>query len=96
MDASQLLAYLHAINVGEMDGIRAKLQEARQACRQLGQEPVLLKSFGGGDTNHFNNRDLTSIVFGLGMEGIHSPDEYILLERLEKSAALLQQIVWSI
>jgi tripeptide aminopeptidase len=67
-----------------------------KACRQVGQEPVLLTSFGGGDTNHFNNRDLTCIVFGLGMEAIHSPDEYMLLERLQQSAALLQQIVLSV
>ena len=40
MDASQLLAYLHAINVGEMDGIRAKLHEAQQACRELEQEEL--------------------------------------------------------
>jgi hypothetical protein len=35
MDTSQLIAYLNAINVGEMDGIRAKLAKAKQACHEL-------------------------------------------------------------
>jgi hypothetical protein len=35
MNTSQLIAYINAINVGEMDGIRAKLTNAKQACREL-------------------------------------------------------------
>ena len=63
------------------------------ACRAMGREPAMLTSYGGGDTNNFNNQDLNSIVFGLGMEAIHTPDEYMLIERLEQSAALLHRIV---
>ena len=36
-DASQLIAFLNAINVGELDGIRAKLAQAREACIALEQ-----------------------------------------------------------
>jgi len=43
MDAEKLMAYLHAINVGEMDGIRVKLGEARQACRELDQPELAEK-----------------------------------------------------
>jgi hypothetical protein len=35
MNASKLIAFLNAINVGEMDSIRTKLDAARQACRDL-------------------------------------------------------------
>lgn len=66
-----------------------------QACGQEGRQPVLLTSFGGGDTNRFNNRELSSIVFGLGMEEIHTPAEYMLVERLEQAACLLERIVVS-
>lgn len=32
MNTSQLIAFLNAIEVGQMDSIRAKLDEARKAC----------------------------------------------------------------
>ena len=37
MDASQLIAYLNALNRGEVDGIRHKLEQARLACVELNQ-----------------------------------------------------------
>jgi hypothetical protein len=37
LDASRLIAFLNAINVGELDGIRAKLAQAREACVALEQ-----------------------------------------------------------
>ena len=40
MNPSQLIAFLNAIGVGEMDGIRAKLERAREACRALEQSEL--------------------------------------------------------
>ena len=37
LDASQLIALLNAINVGELDGIRGKLALARDSCVALDQ-----------------------------------------------------------
>jgi ABC-type phosphate transport system auxiliary subunit len=37
MNATQLITYLNAIDVGELDGIRAKLEQARIACIELRQ-----------------------------------------------------------
>lgn len=37
MDTSQLIAHLNALNLGEMDAIRDKLEQARQACLDLQQ-----------------------------------------------------------
>ncbi len=37
MTTTQLVAYINAIRVGEMDAIRGKLGEARQACLDLSQ-----------------------------------------------------------
>ena len=34
---AQLVAYINAIRVGEMDGIRSKLEEARRGCLELEQ-----------------------------------------------------------
>lgn len=36
-DPQQLIAFLNAIRVGALDGIRAKLGEARQRCLDLDQ-----------------------------------------------------------
>jgi hypothetical protein len=43
MDTSQLIAALNSINVGELDGVRVKLNEARQACVALQQEELANK-----------------------------------------------------
>ena len=40
LSASQLIAFLNAINVGELDGIRAKLATAREACIDLEQDEL--------------------------------------------------------
>ena len=40
MNPSKLIAYLHSINVGDLDGIRAKLVAAKQACLDLDQEDL--------------------------------------------------------
>ena len=40
LNASQLIAFLNAINVGELDGIRAKLGLAREACISLEQDDL--------------------------------------------------------
>jgi hypothetical protein len=43
LNPSQLIAFLNAINVGELDGIRAKLGRARDACRSLEQDDLAEK-----------------------------------------------------
>jgi len=43
MDRSQLIAYLNAIGVGELDSIRTKLREARAACVGLQCSDLAIK-----------------------------------------------------
>ena len=40
MNTSQLIAYLNAINTGDIDSIEGKLDQARQACLQLEQSDL--------------------------------------------------------
>jgi hypothetical protein len=40
LDASQLIAFLNAIDVGELDSIRAKLARARESCIAMEQEEL--------------------------------------------------------
>ena len=37
MDMSQLMAFLQSLTVGELDGIRTKLDQAREACIEIEQ-----------------------------------------------------------
>ncbi len=64
-----------------------------QACRAAGYTPELLTSLGGGDANYLNAKGLTGIVFGIGMESIHTNDEWMSLERLAEAARLLERVV---
>lgn len=64
-----------------------------QACITEGFTPSFLSTLGGGDANPLNNKALTGIVFGLGMEAIHTNEEYMLLSRLNQSARILHRIV---
>lgn len=41
MTPSQLIAYLNAIAVGELDSIRVKIAEARRACVELEQDELV-------------------------------------------------------
>jgi hypothetical protein len=40
MNASQLIVFLNSLGVGDIDGISAKLEEARQSCLALQQEEL--------------------------------------------------------
>ncbi|MBN1966066.1 MAG: M20/M25/M40 family metallo-hydrolase [Anaerolineae bacterium] len=62
----------------------------RAACEAAGHTPALVSTYGGGDANPFNNKGLACIVFGLGMEAIHSPHEFILLSSLAEAARILR------
>jgi len=56
MDISQLIAYLNALNVGEMDAIRDKLEQARQTCLDLQQAE--LADYLGDASRALSNADL--------------------------------------
>jgi cobalamin biosynthesis protein CobD/CbiB len=40
MTTSQLIAFLHALKLGDLDALTAKLREAQAACLELGREDL--------------------------------------------------------
>jgi len=64
-----------------------------QACEQAGQRAVFSTTYGGGDANPFNNKGLECVVFGLGMQAIHTLHEAILLSDLTLSAEILRRAI---
>jgi hypothetical protein len=71
MNTSQLIAFLNSINVGALDGIRGKLGQARQACREMGQPELagLLEeaesALGRADMKTYRKR-IETVVARLG------------------------------
>ncbi len=43
MDSSQLIANLNAINIGDLDVIRGKLEQAREGCLAINQPDLAEK-----------------------------------------------------
>jgi tripeptide aminopeptidase len=66
---------------------------AAAALRDIGVEPRLKLSGGGSDVNVFNAAGLASVNLSVGMEQIHSPDEYLPVERLGDAYRLLHALV---
>ena len=64
-----------------------------QACQAEGLIPSFRTTLGGGDANPLNNKGLRCIVFGLGMEAIHTNEEFIRLSSLTQSVQILERIV---
>ena len=66
---------------------------ARAALRETGFEPRLLASGGGSDVNVYNAAGLPSVNLSQGAEKIHTPDEYLPVERLGDAYRLLHALL---
>ncbi|MEG6510926.1 M20/M25/M40 family metallo-hydrolase [Desulforamulus ruminis] len=69
------------------------VRTAVQACRNLGLEPVLGQTGGGSDTNVFNGRGIDCANLGIGMEKVHTTEEFIAEENLVANAKLMVEII---
>lgn len=66
---------------------------AMDAVKSIGVTPRLEATGGGSDGNILAGKGLTSIVLSVGMEKVHSKDEYIKIEQLAKGAELVLAII---
>ncbi|MCK5250504.1 MAG: M20/M25/M40 family metallo-hydrolase [Spirochaetaceae bacterium] len=64
------------------------------ACETRGIQPVFLTSRGGGDSNQLNARGLSNLVFGLGMNNIHTSNEFVVEDEYVEAVELLKTIVF--
>lgn len=69
------------------------VQQIFAACRQIGVEPFTAATGGGSDANIFNQYGITAVNLATGMEKVHTVEERILLENLEKIADLTLELV---
>jgi tripeptide aminopeptidase len=66
---------------------------SKAAVSALGLEPRLLTGGGGSDANVLNARGLPTVNLDAGMMQVHSPDEYLALEELERLCALVVEMI---
>ena len=69
------------------------VQTAMEAIRNVGREPDLMTSGGGSDGNVFNGAGIPTVTLSVGYEEIHTKNERMPVEELNKLTELLIEIV---
>ena len=64
-----------------------------KAVKNMGLSPELCPSGGGSDANIFNKKGFPSVVLAIGMEKVHTVDEYILVKNLKNTAQCVLSII---
>jgi len=64
-----------------------------KAAKYIGLQPELCPSGGGSDANVFNKKGFPSVVLAIGMEKVHTVDEYILVKNLKNTAEYILSII---
>jgi tripeptide aminopeptidase len=66
---------------------------AMKAAKDMGLEPLLHPSGGGSDANIFNKKGFPSVDLAIGMEKVHTVDEYILVKNLKNTVEYVLSII---
>ncbi|MCL5735283.1 MAG: M20/M25/M40 family metallo-hydrolase [Actinobacteria bacterium] len=66
---------------------------SKAAISALGLEPVMKTAGGGSDANILNGRGLPTVNLDAGMMQVHSPDEHLALDDLERLCALILNMI---
>jgi len=69
------------------------LKISMKAAKDMGLQPELCPSGGGSDANVFNKKGFPSVVLAIGMEKVHTVDEYILVKNLKNAAEYVLSII---
>lgn len=69
------------------------VQVAQKAVHKIGRTPKLLSSGGGSDANIIAGYGIPTVNLGMGYENIHTKNERIPLEELNKAAELFVSLV---
>ena len=103
VDAVELAAGLAGIDVEltvrdafaafALDDDALPVRIACAALRDVGIEPRLTASGGGSDVNVYNAGGPPSVNLSVGMESVHTSDEYLPVERLDDAYRLLHALL---
>ncbi len=66
---------------------------AIKAAKKIGLSSSFHASGGGSDANVYNKKGLSSVALAVGMEKVHTVDEYILVKNLKNTAKYVLSII---
>jgi tripeptide aminopeptidase len=66
---------------------------ARKAAKDIGLQSLLRPSGGGSDANVFNKKGIPSVTLAVGMEKVHTIEEYILIKELKNATEYILSII---
>jgi tripeptide aminopeptidase len=78
------------MKVAEDAGI---VQLVREAGAALGRTIAVEAAGGGSDANIFNGHGIETVILGTGMDRVHTVDEQVRVEDMERVAELLVEII---
>jgi len=72
------------------------IRAMQRAAKNLGFQLKLKSSGGGTNANVFGEKGVKCYVVGTGMKNVHTKEEHISLEDMEKSYSLLKEVLMAI
>ncbi len=76
-----------------VDENEAVVKRFLEAAKRTGLEGKTVSTHGGSDNHTLNAGGISGIVLSCGMYSVHSVSEYTKLSELEKSAALVRELI---
>lgn len=80
----------HCYNLSPEDLV---VKIARKAAKDIGLQSLLRPSGGGSDANVFNKKGIPSVALAVGMEKVHTIEEYILIKELKNATEYILSII---
>lgn len=87
------VSLVHEFQAFALDAKAPVVRLGKAAMVAVGLTPRLLTAGGGSDANVLNERGLPTINLDAGMMRVHSPEEYIALDELERLCDVALQII---
>jgi tripeptide aminopeptidase len=69
------------------------IQTLKEVFAAMGIEPAIQASGGGSDTNHFNNNGIPAVNLSVGMEKVHTSEEFIRIDDLVTAGQMVVEII---
>lgn len=83
----------HEYGAFKIDENAEVVNKVKEACRNIGLEPLTGKTGGGSDTNILSNNGLPSVNLGMGARKAHTLEEHIHIKDLEDAGRLALEII---
>jgi len=87
------IALVHEYRAFALTGRSPVVRLSKAALTDLGLEPRMQASGGGSDANILNARGLPTVNLTAGMSQVHSPDEHVSLDDLERLCGLMLRMI---